>query len=91
MNPTAWQPTFATRLALRILARCSLSNSGKPYVHEGSVRCAVLASMRRARGLLTSAADSLAAASGRQRKETSASLSTAGVQRCLRLSVDLGK
>jgi hypothetical protein len=51
------------------------ASSGRPKAQPGTVRCAVLASMRQVSGLVISAAASRDAASGRHRKATSAALS----------------
>ncbi len=56
-------------------ARWSAASSGRPNTQSLAVRCAVLASIRQVAGLVTSAAASRAAASGRQRKATSAAFS----------------
>ena len=75
MKAVEWQPGLAMRLALRSASRWPGASSGMPKTQPGATRCAVLASMRQVFGLVTSATASLAAASGRHRKATSAALS----------------
>ena len=74
MKPLAWHPGTATRRETAIFLRCSSDNSGKPYAHEESVRCAVDASIIFTCLFSHRETDSRAAASGRQRNTISAAL-----------------
>ena len=76
MKPLAWQPGTATFWALATRSRWPPLSSGRPYTQSGLVRWAVEASRKRVLVLpgASRATDSREAASGRQRKTTSALL-----------------
>ena len=74
INPLAWHPGLAIRLADTILSRRPAS-SGNPYSQPSAVRWAVEVSIITVFGFSTRETASIAAASGRQRKAMSAELS----------------